>query len=157
MLYPWTEWQAKFYGLDVSLRCVDFIKARAPQLNSKLFKGIYRSAAHNIAETALAELAFDRVIAQGLFAYYPPEYAALVWLAITKRVQPKALFIFDVVNPESRWIDEWGLVEMHHGVEPLLTPLTEWEALISAHKGIIRHQAKGELFVTYAVELPSTL
>ncbi len=157
MLYPWTEWQAKFYGLDVSLRCVDFIKSRAPQLNSKLFKGIYRSAAHRIEDTALAELTFDRVIAQGLFAYYPPEYAALVWLAIAKRVQPKALFIFDVVNPESRWLDEWGMVEMHHGVEPILAPLSEWEALIKTHKGTIRRQAKGELFVTYVVELPSHL
>ncbi|MDY7012947.1 MAG: SAM-dependent methyltransferase, partial [Cyanobacteriota bacterium] len=40
LLYPWRDWQAYFYGQDLSPTAVELLKARGSQLNSKLFKSI---------------------------------------------------------------------------------------------------------------------
>ncbi|NJO52430.1 MAG: SAM-dependent methyltransferase, partial [Leptolyngbyaceae cyanobacterium RM2_2_4] len=39
LIYPWRDWDAFFYGQDISEVARDTLNARGPQLNSKLFKG----------------------------------------------------------------------------------------------------------------------
>ena len=40
LVYPCRDWNARFYGQDISSFAVDALKARGPQLNSKRFNGI---------------------------------------------------------------------------------------------------------------------
>jgi hypothetical protein len=40
LIYPWQEWQAFFYGQEISHVARDTLNSRSPQLNSKLFKGV---------------------------------------------------------------------------------------------------------------------
>ena len=152
LIYPWVEWDAYFYGHDLSDRAVQFIKSRAPQLNSKLFKSMRQGRAHQL--DVYEENQFDLAIATGFLSYYPPDYLSLMWLPLRRVLKPKALLIFDVVNPDSRWIDEWGLGEIYKGTEPILTPLKDWEALIKQLGGKLRKQEAADLFVTYSVALP---
>ena len=46
LIYPWYEWDAFFYGQEVSKTAKDILTSRAPQLNSKLFKGVKLGSAH---------------------------------------------------------------------------------------------------------------
>lgn len=152
LIYPWVEWEAYFYGHDFSDRAVKFIKSRAPQLNSKLFKSMQQGPAHRL--DAYQENQFDLAIATGFLYYYPLEYFSLMWHPLRRILKPKSLFVFDVVDPETRWVDEWGLGEIYKETEPVLTPLSQWEALIKQLGGKVRKQEAGELFVTYSVALP---
>jgi len=60
--------------------------------------------------------------------------------------------IIEVVNPDSVWAEQWGLIELFKGTEPIFTPLTEWERRIAALGGKIQKQASGELFTTYWIQ-----
>ena len=40
LIYPWRDWEAYFYGQEISSAARDALNARGPQLNSKLFKGV---------------------------------------------------------------------------------------------------------------------
>lgn len=153
MLYPWSSWDAHFHGIDLSPKTVQFVQSRAPQLNSKLFKSVRCKAAHQAFEDA-PEHVYDLAIATGTFYYYPLAYFELVWPQVQRVCKPKATWVVETVNPESPWAEEWGLLELHKGSEPILTPLSEWEASIRKLGGRIRKQSAGELFVTYAIVLP---
>ena len=152
LIYPWVDWEAFFHGHELSSRAVKFIKARAPQLNSKLFKSMQQGMAHQLNPYDRDQ--FDLAIATGFFFYYPPEYFSMVWHQLRRVLKPKASLIVEFVNPESAWVDEWGLIELHKGTEPILTPLQTWEKLIKQLGGKIRKQEAGELFVTYAIATP---
>ncbi|MEO0854396.1 MAG: class I SAM-dependent methyltransferase [Cyanobacteria bacterium J06648_11] len=152
-LYPWTSWDAHFHGIDVSPKTIQLLQTRAPQLNSKLFKSARCKAAHQAFEETPADT-YDLAIATGMLYYYPLDYFEMVWPDIQRVCKPKANWIVETVNPESPWAEEWGLVELEKGCEPLLTPLTEWEACVRKLGGRIRKQVAGELFVTYAIVLP---
>jgi len=152
LIYPWTEWQAYFYGHDVSNRAVKFIQSRAPQLNSKLFKSMQEGRAHQMDIYDTDQ--FDFAIATGFLYYYPPEYFSIMWPQLRRVLKPKAPLIVEFANPDSDWADEWGLIELHKETEPILTPLKTWEMTIKQLGGQIRKQAMGELFVTYAIAMP---
>ncbi|MGF1490363.1 MAG: class I SAM-dependent methyltransferase [Prochloraceae cyanobacterium] len=71
LIYPWYEWDAFFYGQEVSVAARDILMSRGPQLNSKLFCGVKLGAAHLLAyENSL----FDGAIATGWSCYYPQDY-----------------------------------------------------------------------------------
>ncbi|MEM6446382.1 MAG: class I SAM-dependent methyltransferase [Cyanobacteria bacterium J06642_2] len=153
MLYPWSSWDAHFYGIDISPKTVQFVQSRAPQLNSKLFKSVRCKAAHQAFEDEPDDT-YDLAIATGMFYYYPVEYFETIWTDVRRICKPKTIWLVETVNPESPWAEEWGLLELHKGCEPILTPLSEWEASIRKLGGRIRTQKAGELFVTYAIVLP---
>lgn len=48
LIYPWREWDAFFYGQEVSKVAQAALQSRGPQLNSKLFKGVAMGAAHEL-------------------------------------------------------------------------------------------------------------
>ncbi|WP_017323906.1 class I SAM-dependent methyltransferase [Synechococcus sp. PCC 7336] len=149
LIYPWNHWSAYFHGHELSPQTVQFVQSRGPQLNSKLFKQMERGVAHQLSRYDEAQ--FDLAIATGFLYYYPADYFALMWQQLQRALAPKAVTVVEVVDPESEWIDEWGLVELAKGLEPILTPLQEWEALFVQVGAKVRKQARGELFATYAI------
>ncbi len=82
LIYPWREWEAFFYGQEISTVARDALNYRAPQLNSKLFKRVEFGSAQQLRyDDAL----FDVVIATGWSCYYPLDY----WLPVIKEVKRK--------------------------------------------------------------------
>ncbi|MEN9201637.1 MAG: class I SAM-dependent methyltransferase [Thermostichus sp. DG_1_6_bins_120] len=150
LTYPWNDWQANFYGHELSGEIVRFVRSRAPQLNSKLFKSIQQGSAHRL-ENYVPEQ-FDLAIATGFLYYYPLEYFAEVWRELLRVLRPAAPILIEVVNPESVWAEQWGLIELFKGAEPIFTPLAEWEQCIRDLGGKIQKQASGELFTTYLIQ-----
>lgn len=153
LIYPWSHWEADFFGHDVSTETVQFVQSRGPQLNSKLFKSLQRGAAHRLDRYDTNQ--FDLAIATGFLYYYPLEYFQLVGQQLRRVLRPGAMVVLEVVDPDSPWVDEWGSIEVEKGTEPLLTPLSAWEAIFKQEGVKIRKQARGELFVTYAIALPA--
>lgn len=150
LTYPWNDWQANFYGHELSGEIVRFIRSRAPQLNSKLFKSMQQGSAHHLENYAPEQ--FDLAIATGFLYYYPIEYFDGVWAELLRVLRPAAPILIEVVNPESVWAEQWGLIELFKGTEPIFTPLSEWERRITALGGRIQKQASGELFTTYLIQ-----
>ncbi|HEY9887706.1 MAG TPA: hypothetical protein V6D02_04850, partial [Candidatus Obscuribacterales bacterium] len=48
LFYPWRDWDARFYGQDISPVICQMVNARGSQLNSKLYKGMKQAAAHQL-------------------------------------------------------------------------------------------------------------
>ena len=71
LIYPWRDWNALFYGQDISSAARDILKQRGPQLNSKLFKAIELGGAHQLP---YEDQFFDGVIATGWSCYYSMDY-----------------------------------------------------------------------------------
>ena len=119
LIYPWREWDAVFYGLEVSTVARDLLNARGPQLNSKLFKGVQLATAHDMPYETNQ---FDLAIATGVSAYYPSTYWESV-LAEAKRVlKPGSSFVFDVVDPDTPLAENWAILEMYLGSEVFWNP-----------------------------------
>jgi ubiquinone/menaquinone biosynthesis C-methylase UbiE len=144
--YPWTEWQANFWGQDLSPVLAKVINSRAPQLNSKLFKGVRVAGAHRLD---YEENFFDLVLALGLSFYMPLDYSAQVLIEIRRVVKPGAPVLFEVVEPNSPWLDAWGLMEMAKGTEVYFTELEDWETTFKQVGSQIQTSKAGELFRTY--------
>ncbi|MDX2214483.1 MAG: class I SAM-dependent methyltransferase [Oculatellaceae cyanobacterium bins.114] len=149
LIYPWRDWEAVFYGQDISVMARDTLNSRGPQLNSKLFKGVQLGAAHDLKYEANQ---FDQVIATGFSCYYPLSYWQLV-LAEAKRVlKPDGVFVFDVLNPDAPDAENWAILETYLGSEVFLEPLSEWQAMVqSAHAKVVK-TLPGELFQLYKVK-----
>ena len=152
LIYPWNHWGAYFYGHELSPKTVEFVQSRGPQLNSKLFKEMNRGVAHLLSQ--YAEQQFQMAIATGFLYYFPTDYFSLVWSQLLRVMQPKSPLVLELLDPESEWVDEWGLLEMEKGVEPLFTPLQEWEATFKQLGSKVRKRVEGELFVSYLLTLP---
>ncbi|MEM9534451.1 MAG: class I SAM-dependent methyltransferase [Cyanobacteria bacterium P01_A01_bin.3] len=152
LIYPWGHWGAYFHGHELSPKTVQFIQSRGPQLNSKLFKEMTKGVAHNLS--LYDDQQFQLAIATGMFYYYPPDYFTAVWSQLLRVMQPKSTLIMDIVDPESEWADEWGLLELEKGGEPEFSPLLDWEQTFKQHGIKMKKRAAGELFVTYALALP---
>ena len=152
LIYPWSHWGAYFHGHELSSKTVQFVQSRGPQLNSKLFKEMNKGVAHNLS--MYEDNQFQLAIATGMFYYYPTEYLSAVWSQLLRVMQPKSTLILDVVDPESEWADEWGLLELEKGGEPEFTPLSDWERLFKELGTKVKKRAPGELFVSYALALP---
>lgn len=148
LIYPWYEWNAYFYGQEVSAVARDILMSRGPQLNSKLFRGVKLGAGHLLA---YEDNFFDGVIATGWSCYYPLNYWQQVLREVQRVLKPKGSLIFDVINPESPLAEDWAILETYLGAEVLLTPLSEWRSLVRQTGGKIVKNSSGELFECWQV------
>lgn len=158
LIYPcWRTWDVYFYGHDISTVAKDLLNSRAPQLNSKLFKGVVHGAAHYLRHYEPAQ--FDFAIATGFSCYYSLDYWEQVLLEVKRVLKPSsgssALssggFVFDVLNPETELAENWAILETYLGAEVFLEPIAQWEALIKKVGGKIQKKQPGELFDLYKV------
>lgn len=146
MIYPWREWDAFFYGQDISTVARDLLNTRGSQLNSKLFKGVQLGGAHQLHYEANQ---FDLVVATGFSCYYPIAYWQEVLTEAKRVLKPEGLFVFDVVNPDAEIAENWAILETYLGAEVFLEPLTQWQQLIKASGAQLMKQQTGELFQLY--------
>jgi SAM-dependent methyltransferase len=148
LVYPWRDWEALFYGQEISTFARDALTSRAPQLNSKLFKGVTLAPAHTLKYEADQ---FDIAIATGFSYYYPLEYWQLV-LAEAKRVlKPEGILIFDVIDPAVEFAENWAILETYLGAEVRLAELSEWQTCIKAAGGKILQQTPHEISQVFKV------
>ena len=143
LIYPWYEWDAFFYGQDVSTTVRDIVTSRAPQLNSKLFRGIQSGSAHLLA---YEDNMFDGVVATGWSCYYSLDYWERVLIEIKRVLKPSSCLLLDVINPESPLAEDWAILETYLGAEVFLTPIDEWKSIIKKAEGKIVKSSAGELF-----------
>jgi SAM-dependent methyltransferase len=149
LIYPWRDWDALFYGQDISVVVQDTLNARGPQLNSKLFKGVKLAAAHELNYEAQW---FDGVIATGFSCYYPLEYWSIVLGEVKRVLKPNGFFVFDVIAPDTELAENWAILETYLGAEVFLEPLSSWQKTIQAADAQIVKKQQGELFQLYRVK-----
>jgi SAM-dependent methyltransferase len=149
LVYPWRDWEALFYGHEISTVARETLNSRAPQLNSKLFKGVNLGMAHNL-ELYDADQ-FDLAIATGFSCYYDLDYWNLVMTAVKRVLKPEGVFVFDVLNPEVELAENWAILETYLGAEVNLTPLADWEAAVKAAGGKILQQSDHEIWQMWKV------
>jgi SAM-dependent methyltransferase len=148
LIYAWNEWEAFFYGQEISVVARDLLNARGSQLNSKLFKGVQLAAAH---ELKYDPAQFDLVFATGFSCYYPIAYWQEVIAAVKPVLKSDGFFVFDVIDPESELAENWAILETYLGAEVFLEPLATWKKLIQSLGGQIVKQQPGDLFLLYKV------
>jgi ubiquinone/menaquinone biosynthesis C-methylase UbiE len=151
LIYPWREWDAFFYGQDISAIACDTLNSRAPQLNSKLFKGAVRGSAHQLK---YEDNQFDLAIATGFSCYYPLDFWEEVLGEVKRVLKPGGTFVFDVVNPEAEIAENWAILEMYLGAEVFLPGLNEWTALLKPFGAKVSKTSDNELFRLYRVQFP---
>ena len=149
LIYPWREWEAFFYGQEISSFVKENVDKRGPQLNSMLYKGVVLGPAHQLNYEAGF---FDLAIATGFSCYYGLAYWQLVLDEVKRVLKPGGYFVFDVLNPAVEMAENWAILEMYLGAEVYLEPLAEWEKLMKEHGGKIEKHAAGELFHLYKVK-----
>jgi SAM-dependent methyltransferase len=143
LIYPWRDWDAFFYGQEISTFAKDTLNSRAPQLNSKLFKGVTQGAAHQLQYEADQ---FDLVIATGFSYYYPLDYWKLVLAEAHRVLKPDGVLIFDILNPEIELAENWAILETYLGAEVMLADVSDWKTCIKEAGGRILKQFDHELF-----------
>jgi len=148
LLYSWREWDAFFYGQEISTAARDILQARGPQLNSKLFKGVKLAPAHQLDYEAHQ---FDLVIATCVSCYYPIAYWMEVMTAVKRVLKPGGYFVFDVLNPEAPLAENWAILETYLGAEVSLAAIADWETAIKTATGRSVKKQNGELFSLYKV------
>lgn len=149
LIYPWREWDAAFYGQEVSAEAAKILTARGPQLNSKLFKGVVRGPAHQLEyETDQ----FDVVIATGVSCYYGLDYWELVLEQVRRVLKPEGVFVFDVLNGELPLAENWAILETYLGAEVDLEPLDRWAPLVKTTGGRVVSHRDYDLFRLYKVK-----
>jgi SAM-dependent methyltransferase len=148
LIYPWREWDAVFYGAEVSTVARDVLNARGPQLNSKLFKGVQLAPAHELPYEAKQ---FDLAIATGVSCYYPLQYWELVLSEAKRVLKPGGAFVFDIVDAELATAENWAILETYLGTEIFLEPLSAWKTTIQKSGGKIAKTQPGEIFQLYKV------
>jgi SAM-dependent methyltransferase len=149
LIYPWRDWDAVFYGQDISVVARDLLNARGPQLNSKLFKGVQLGAAHELAYDVNQ---FDLVIATGFSCYYPLRYWYEVLTEVKRVLKPDGFFVFDAIDPDTEMAENWAILETYLGAEVFLESLTNWQKTIQAAGARVAKQKPGELFHLYKVQ-----
>lgn len=148
LIYNWREWDAIFYGQEISAVAKDALNSRGSQLNSKLFKGVKGGAAHDLK---YEDDMFDRVIATGFSCYYPTEYWQLVLQEVKRVLKPDGVLIFDAIDPDAELAENWAILEMYLGAEVHLSPLSEFNDLVKEAGGKVTATKAGELFQMYRV------
>ncbi|AGY58491.1 class I SAM-dependent methyltransferase [Gloeobacter kilaueensis] len=146
---PWVEWGALFWGLDLDGTMVRAVRARAPRLNSKLFKDMQEGAPHDLDRYSDGQ--FDCVIAAGFSFFLPQVYDEQVLTAIRRVLKPEGHLLWEAVNPASPWFEDWSIGQMYLGLEVVTAPaLTGWQSLLS-EIGPVRSRKGGELFELFDV------
>jgi len=148
LIYPWCDWQAFFYGQEISNVARDTLKSRGSQLNSKLFKGVELGASHQLNYEPHQ---FDLIIATGFSCYFPLEYWSAVLIEVKRVLKPSGFFVFDILHPEQPLAEDWAVLETYLGAEVFLEPVTEWEKTIKAAGAKVITRKLGELFELYKV------
>jgi SAM-dependent methyltransferase len=148
LIYPWREWDAFFYGQEVSTVAQAALKSRGPQLNSKLFKGVELGAAHHLQ---YENEQFDLAIATGFSCYYPLEYWSLVLGEVKRVLKPGGILVMDVLDPASELAENWAILETYLGAEVNLADLSAWQDCVSNAGGKIIKQRDRELFQMWKV------
>nr|WP_253188106.1 methyltransferase domain-containing protein [Leptolyngbya sp. 'hensonii'] len=149
LIYPWRDWEAFFYGQEISAFARDTLVARGPQLNSKLFKGVKLAPAHDLEyEPAY----FDLAIGTGFSCYYSLTYWSAVLSQVKRVLKPEGFFVFDVLNPETSLAENWAILETYLGPEVFLETIQDWEKTIAAAGAKIVATQPGELFQLYKVK-----
>ena len=148
LIYPWSQWNAFFYGTEISTVARDFLNARGSQLNSKLFKGVELTAAHELNFEANR---FDLAIATGFSCYYPRDYWTAVMSEVKRVLKPGSFFVFDILDPEKPLAEDWAVLETYLGAEVFLDSISEWEKMIAATGAKVIKRQEGELFQLYKV------
>jgi len=148
LIYPWRDWDALFYGQEISSVAQDSLNARGPQLNSKLFKGVTLAPAHLLEYEPRQ---FDLAIATGVSCYYPSSYWAEVLSAVKKVLKPDGFFVFDAVDAEMALAENWAILETYRGTEVFLEPTETWKKVIQSAGGQIVKTLPGELFQLFKV------
>lgn len=149
MFYPWRDWDARFYGQDISPAICQMVNARGSQLNSKLFKGMKQAAAHQL--DAYEPNQFDLVIATGVSCYYEWDYWDIVLSAVKKVLKPEGFFVFDVIDPDQPLAEDWAILEMYLGAEVELMSIQEWKKHLKDVGIKIKKEKPGELFHLFKV------
>lgn len=144
LFYGWRDWDARFYGQDISAAICAMVNARGSQLNSKLYKGMRQAPAHQL--DAYEPQQFDLVFATGVSCYYPWDYWDVVLSSVKKVIKPDGAFIFDVIDPDKPLAEDWAILEMYLGAEVELTSLDEWRKSLKAAGVKIKKEKEGELF-----------
>jgi SAM-dependent methyltransferase len=148
LIYPWRDWDAFFYGQEISTVAQEALNARGSQLNSKLFKGVSFGGARQLNYESGQ---FDLAIATGWSCYYPLEDWSTIFSEVKRVLKPEGQFVFDVLNPVKPLAEDWAVLEMYLGSEVFLDPIADWEKMIkSAGAKVIKRQS-GELFDLYLV------
>jgi len=148
LIYPWRDWEAFFYGQEISTIARDLLVARGPQLNSKLFKGVTLGAAHELHYEANQ---FDLAIATGFSCYYSIDYWETVLTEVKRVLKPGGSFVFDALDPDTPLAENWAILETYLGTEVFLEPLTDWRKAIQSVGGKISKTLPGEVFQLYKV------
>lgn len=149
LVYPWREWDAWFYGQEISAIAQQALTSRGPQLNSKLFKGVKLAPAHQLDYEPQQ---FDTVIATGFSCYYPLAYWETVLTQVKPVLKPGGTFVFDVVDPDLPLAESWAILETYLGAEVLLEDLADWRQLIKQVGGKVAGQQAGEIFHLFKVK-----
>ncbi len=143
LVYPWRDWNAYFYGQEISTVARDALMSRGPQLNSKLFRGVELAPAHQLQYEPQQ---FDGAIATGWSCYFPLEYWEQVFAGCKRILKPGSSLIFDVVNPEQDIAEDWAILETYLGAEVLLTTKADWKAAVKKAGGTWAKEKAGPLF-----------
>lgn len=149
LVYPWREWDALFYGQDISQVACQALTSRGPQLNSKLFKGVSHTPAHKLDYEPHS---FDLVISTGVSCYYPGHYWETVLSQVKKVLKPGGWFLFDAINPEAPLAESWAILETYLGAEVYLDDLAQWPALVKSTGGRVVSHKDFELFRLFKVK-----
>lgn len=149
LIYPWRDWEASFYGQEISAIAQKALIMRGPQLNSKLFKGCQLAPAHQLDYDADF---FDGVVSTGVSCYYAPTYWETVLAQVKRVLKPDGTFVFDVINPDTPLAENWAILETYLGAEVQLEPLSVWPQLIKSSGGRIVSQKEHEPFHLYKVK-----
>ena len=148
LIYNWRDWNAYYSGQDVSKVACDAMNSRAPQLNSKLFRGVKMEAAHQLQYEAKQ---FDLAIATGVSCYSAIDDWALVMSEVKRVLKPGGVFVFDVLDPDAPLAESWAILETYLGTEVFLDSLEDWKKMIQAEGGKVVKTQPGELFQMYKV------
>jgi SAM-dependent methyltransferase len=148
LVYPWRDWQAYFYGQEISTVARDALNARGSQLNSKLFKGVELGPAHQLK---YSKDQFDLAIATGFSCYFPLDYWNVVISEVKRVLKPGGQMVFDIIDPQKPLAEDWAILETYLGAEVFLEPVAEWEKMIKATGAKVVSRQPGELFNLYKV------
>jgi SAM-dependent methyltransferase len=148
LIYPWREWEAFFYGQEISSVARDALNSRGPQLNSKLFKGVKPGSGRQLNYD---NAQFDIVLAMGWSCYYSIDYWLDVMAQVKRVLKPNGRFAFDLLDPEKPLAEDWAVLETYLGTEVFLEPLSAWEKAIKTTGAKINKRSPGELFNLYSV------
>lgn len=147
LIYPcWREWNTYFHGQEISNVAQEALNSRGSQLNSKLFKRVELSPAHQLSYD---NHQFDWAIATGFSCYYPLDYWRAVLTEVKRVLKPEGQFLFDVLNPEAPLAENWAILETYLGAEVFLEPLAAWKTLIQESGAKVSATLDGELFQLY--------